>query len=137
MNVELCHAFVPSWTHGGETAAGSGSPSRAVILNRGPSARTWTDLPPGPCANRASPSHKPTIDSVTTLGALSQSWIAAEASLPLGWRLTGLMQFGGEWVAFSEGPGEADHLEASGIYAYEALKRLSDRLRERRGPVSG
>ena len=30
------------------------------------------------------------------LGALSQSWIAAEASLPLSWRLTGLMQFGGE-----------------------------------------
>ena len=47
---------------------------------------------------------------MTTLGALSQSWIAAEASLPLGWQLTGLMQFGGEWVAFSEGPGEADHL---------------------------
>ena len=74
---------------------------------------------------------------MTKLGAISQSWIAAEASLPLGWRLTGLMRFGGEWVAFSEGPGDGDHLEASGIYAYEALKRLSDRLRERRGPVTG
>jgi len=47
------------------------------------------------------------------------------------------MRFGGEWVASSEGPAEADHLEASGIYAYEALKRLSDRLRERRGPATG
>ena len=74
---------------------------------------------------------------MTTLGALSQCWIAAEASLPLGWQLTGLMQFGGEWVAFSEGPSDGDHLEASGIYAYEALKRLSDRLRERRGLVTG
>jgi len=74
---------------------------------------------------------------MTTLGALSQAWVAAEASLPLGWQLTGLMRFGGEWVAFSEGPGEADHLEASGPYAYEALKRLSDRLRSQRGRMSG
>jgi len=74
---------------------------------------------------------------MTTLGALSQAWTAAEASLPLGWQLTGLMRFGGKWVAFSEGPGGADHLEASGLYAYEALKRLSDRLRERRGPTTG
>lgn len=74
---------------------------------------------------------------MTTLGALTQSWIAAEGSLPLGWQLTGLMRFGGDWVALSEGPSEGDHLEASGIYAYEALKRLSDRLRERRGPVTG
>ena len=88
-------------------------------------------------ATRSQPVDGAYNPSMTTLGALSQSWIAAEASLPLGWRLTGLMQFGGEWVAFSEGPGDNDHLEASGIYAYEALKRLSDRLRERRGPVTG
>jgi len=74
---------------------------------------------------------------MTSLGALSQAWIAAEASLPLGWQLTGLMRFGGEWVAFSEGPGDGDHLEACGIHAYEALTRLGDRLRERRGKVDG
>jgi len=74
---------------------------------------------------------------MTTLGVLTQSWIAVGASLPLGWQLTGLMRFGGEWVASSEGPTADDHLEASGLYAYEALKRLSDRLRERRGPVTG
>jgi hypothetical protein len=33
------------------------------------------------------------------------------------------MQFGGEWVGFGEGPGEADHPEASGLYAYEALRK--------------
>jgi hypothetical protein len=74
---------------------------------------------------------------MTSLGALSQAWTSAEASLPLGWQLTGLMRFGGEWVAFSEGPGDGDHLEACGIHAYEALTRLGDRLRERRGKVDG
>jgi len=74
---------------------------------------------------------------MTTLGALSQAWVATEASLPLGWRITGLMRFGSEWVAFSEGPGEADHLEASAGHAYQALQRLSERLMSRRGSVSG
>lgn len=32
------------------------------------------------------------------LGALSQAWVSAEASLPLGWRIRGLWRFG-------EGPG--------------------------------
>jgi hypothetical protein len=47
------------------------------------------------------------------------------------------MQFGGQWVAFSEAPSEADHPEAAGPYAYVALKRLRDRLSERRGSVRG
>lgn len=68
---------------------------------------------------------------------LSQAWVSAEAALPLGWRLTGFMQFGSEWVAFSEGPASDDHLEASGRFAYQALQRLSDRLRERRGIGAG
>ena len=74
---------------------------------------------------------------MTTLGALSQAWTSAEAALPLGWHVTGLMRFGGQWVAFSEGPTADDHIEASGIYAYQALQRLSDRLQERRGPLTG
>ena len=72
-----------------------------------------------------------------SLGALSQAWVSAEAALPLGWQLSGLMKFGGEWVAFSEGPSSDDHLEASGRYAEQALRRLSDRLRERRGATTG
>jgi hypothetical protein len=72
-----------------------------------------------------------------SLGALSQAWVSAEAALPLGWQLSGLMRFGGEWIAFSEGPAADDHLEASGRYAEQALRRLSDRLRERRGPTTG
>jgi hypothetical protein len=27
-------------------------------------------------------------------------------ALPLGWRITGLMRFGDEWIAFAEGPDE-------------------------------
>jgi hypothetical protein len=39
------------------------------------------------------------------LGALSQSWVSAEASLlPLGWRISGLWRFDDLWIALSEGP---------------------------------
>jgi len=31
---------------------------------------------------------------MTALGALAQAWTSAEASLPLGWRLSGLYRFG-------------------------------------------
>ena len=71
------------------------------------------------------------------LGALSQAWVSAEASLPLGWRLTGLMQFGAEWIAFSNGANPEDHIEASGAHAAQALARLADALRERRGSATG
>lgn len=70
------------------------------------------------------------------LGALTQAWTAAEAALPLGWSITGLWPFGDEWIALSEGP-DRDYLDASGQYAEQALRRLSDRLRERRGVASG
>lgn len=39
---------------------------------------------------------------MSALGALSQAWVSAEAALPPGRRVTGLMRFGEEWVAFSE-----------------------------------
>ena len=38
------------------------------------------------------------------LGALSQPWTSAEASLPLGWRMTGLYRFDDPWVGLAEGP---------------------------------
>ena len=71
------------------------------------------------------------------LGALSQAWTAAEASLPLGWRLSGLYRFEDLWVGLAEGPAFEDYASGSGLYAEQALRRLSDRLRERRGPTTG
>jgi hypothetical protein len=50
------------------------------------------------------------------LGALSQAWVSAEASLPLGWSIIGLWRFGESWIALSEGPDRA-YLDASGRYA--------------------
>jgi hypothetical protein len=71
------------------------------------------------------------------LGALSQAWTSAEASLPLGWQLSGLYRFEDLWVALGEGPAFEDYASGSGQYAEQALRRLSDRLRERRGPTTG
>jgi hypothetical protein len=71
------------------------------------------------------------------LGALSQAWVSAEASLPRGWQISGLWLFDNLWVALSEGPAFDDYLSGSGLYADQALRRLADRLRQRRGPVTG
>ena len=67
------------------------------------------------------------------LGALTQAWIAAEAALPLGWHVAGVWRFYDTWVALGEGPSFDDYLSGSGRFAEQALHRLSDRLRERRG----
>jgi len=74
---------------------------------------------------------------MSTLGALSQAWVSAEASLPLGWQISGLWRFEGLWVALSEGPAFDDYLSGSGTYADQALRRMADRLRERRGRMAG
>jgi hypothetical protein len=71
------------------------------------------------------------------LGALSQAWVSAEASLPLGWQISGLWRFDDLWIALSEGPTFDDYLSGSGRYADRALNRLADRLRERRGSATG
>jgi len=71
------------------------------------------------------------------LGALSQAWTSAEASLPVGWQLSGLYRFDDLWVALGEGPVFEDNASGSGRYAEQALRRLSDRLRERRGTTTG
>jgi hypothetical protein len=57
--------------------------------------------------------------------------------LPLGWHISGLWRFDGLWVALSEDPAWEDYLCGSGQHAEQALRRLSDRLRERRGSASG
>jgi hypothetical protein len=71
------------------------------------------------------------------LGALSQAWVSAEASLPLGWQISGLWRFDDLWIALSEGPTFDDYLSGCGQYADQALRRMADRLRERRGPATG
>ena len=50
---------------------------------------------------------------------------------------SGLYRFDDLWVGLAEGPDFDDYASGSGLYAEQALRRLSDRLRERRGPASG
>jgi hypothetical protein len=71
------------------------------------------------------------------LGALSHAWTSAEAALPLGWRVSGLYRSEDPWIELAEGPAFEDYASGSGQYAEQALRRLSDRLRERRGKASG
>jgi hypothetical protein len=71
------------------------------------------------------------------LGALSQAWTSAEASLPLGWQLSGLWRFGEVWVSLAEGPAFDDYASGVGRWEYLAVQRLSDGLRERRGLTTG
>ena len=48
------------------------------------------------------------------LGALSQAWTSAEASLPHGWQLSGLYRFEETWIGLGEGPAFDDYLSGSG-----------------------
>ena len=49
----------------------------------------------------------------------------------------GAYRFDDLWVGLAEGPEFDDYASGSGQYAEQALRRLSDRLRERRGPTTG
>ena len=71
------------------------------------------------------------------LGALTQAWTAAEAALPLGWQISGLYRYDALRIALLKGPAFEDYASGLGQYTDQALRRLSDRLRERRGPASG
>jgi hypothetical protein len=51
---------------------------------------------------------------MTALGALSQAWSAAEAALPLGWRVSGVYRFGELWIGLAEGPAFEDYASGSG-----------------------
>ena len=36
------------------------------------------------------------------LGALTQAWVSAQASLPLGWQIRGLWRYDDLWIALGE-----------------------------------
>ena len=71
------------------------------------------------------------------LGSFTQAWTSAEAALPLGWRLSGLYRFDETWIGLAEGLAFEDYASGSGPYAEHALRRLADRLRDRRGSTTG
>ncbi|HEX6655322.1 MAG TPA: hypothetical protein VF153_03820 [Candidatus Limnocylindria bacterium] len=48
------------------------------------------------------------------LGALSQAWVSANASLPLGREIAGLWRFGDTWVTVGQGPTLDDFLSGAG-----------------------
>jgi hypothetical protein len=54
------------------------------------------------------------------LGALSQAWTSAEASLPVGRRLSGLYRFEQTWIGLAEGPAFECYASGSGLYAEQA-----------------
>lgn len=75
------------------------------------------------------------------LGALSQAWVAAEASLPLGWLLLGVTRdprLPDKWTAVAIGPLQPTDVETGkGDQPERALNRLAEALRARRGSVTG
>ena len=75
--------------------------------------------------------------SKAPLGTLSHAWTSAEASLPLGSQLSGLYRFDELWVALGHGPAFEDYASGTGGYTEEALRRLANRVRERRGSTTG
>lgn len=81
------------------------------------------------------------IATMSALGALSQAWVTAEASLPLGWQLIGVwrdQEAPGVWQAVASGPNQpADMVAGKADQPDKALRRLAEALRTRRGPVTG
>jgi hypothetical protein len=72
------------------------------------------------------------------LGALTQEWIMAEASRPLGWKVTGLvLTDGDDWIATARGPEDGQRAEARASYPEQAVHRLAEELRRIKGPMTG
>ncbi len=73
---------------------------------------------------------------MSSLGALSQAWVSAEAALPLGWKLTDLQRDAEleRWTATAQGPTPADVVTGTGDEPSPALLRLAVALRERPSP---
>ena len=87
---------------------------------------------------------------MTTLGALTAAWTAAEAALPVGWRMVGVVrreralrllvtltdQPLPDWCALAEDEALVLH-DGWGEYPFQALMNLAYKLREIRGPTTG
>ena len=74
---------------------------------------------------------------MSSLGALTQAWVSAEAALPLGWKIMGLHRdpHVERWVATAAGPIQpVDVATGRGDDPVQALQRLADALRERPSP---
>lgn len=78
-------------------------------------------------------------------GKLTLAWTKAEALLPLGWRLMGVVAGPREadpiirsesWIAWADGP-EGERAEGDGGFPAQALNKLSERLRELRQDPNG
>jgi hypothetical protein len=71
-----------------------------------------------------------------TLGALSQAWVSAEASLPLGWKIVKLERDAGaeRWTATAQGPTLEDVVTGRGDEPVQALHGLAAALRDRPSP---
>jgi hypothetical protein len=84
------------------------------------------------------------------LGALSRAWVSAEASLPRGWRIVGVLRreramrllpavsdvARPDWCALAEDEALVLY-DAWAGHEHQALDRLADPLRELRGPATG
>ena len=73
------------------------------------------------------------------LGALSQAWVMAEASLPLGWRLMALVRDSDsdDWLATAAGPLDGQTAHGRGGQPERALRRLAEELQRIKGPMTG
>ena len=78
-------------------------------------------------------------------GTLTHAWVQAEASLPQGWALMGLVRgpagdgdldpvvtLDDGWYAWAVGPDRQERVEGNGPYPHSALVDLAARLWERR-----
>jgi hypothetical protein len=73
---------------------------------------------------------------------MSRDWLAADASLPTGWRIAGVVLEGERWLAWAEpgphaGNPKADRIEGRDETADRALVALARKAREVRGSASG
>jgi len=91
--------------------------------------------------------------AMAPLGALSQAWVSAEASLPLGWQLVGVIDITlapyeglalpdaaepAKWAAIAMDDGVDRAIEVGwGEHPTQALNRLADVLRDRRSSAGG
>jgi hypothetical protein len=72
-------------------------------------------------------------------GALSRAWVAAEAAMPLGWRLMALVRDSDTdaWLATAAGPVDGQTVHGRGGRPERALQRLAEELGRIHGAVTG